>query len=143
MVNRQDSERCVEAAIWERQPFGDGPNDRRGTGWALFEHLQRRLYSNDPTIGGLVGAGARADVDDRRGVTERPVDLALDARVGTAPLGVADPDPLVIGHTGSTPCLRQGRTMVLPLETCRPFQIAERVSAGSMMSSTWAWPAAM
>ena len=46
-------------------------------------------------------------------------------------------------YTGSTPCLRHGRSTCFVRETCRPFQIASRVSAGSMTSSTCAWPAAM
>ena len=47
------------------------------------------------------------------------------------------------GYTGSTPCLRHGRSTCFVRDTCSPFQIARRVSAGSMTSSTWAWPAAM
>ena len=47
------------------------------------------------------------------------------------------------GQTGRTPCLRQGRCTVFVAETSRPRQIARRVSAGSITSSTCAWPAAM
>src|SRR5262249_31698698 len=46
-------------------------------------------------------------------------------------------------QTGRTPCLRQGRSTRFERDTCRPRQIARRVSAGAITSSRWAWPAAM
>src|SRR5262245_2193572 len=46
-------------------------------------------------------------------------------------------------QTGSTPCLRHGRSTRLPAVIRRPRAIAARVSAGSITSSSLAWPAAM
>src|SRR4051794_8366779 len=47
------------------------------------------------------------------------------------------------GYTGSTPCLRSGRTTRLSALIRKPRAIAARVSAGSITSSSWAWPAAI
>jgi len=143
VVHRQDRHRRVEGPVGERQPLGTSLDRWCNVRGTLIEHPSHEVDGDDRTVGRFVRAWACAHVHDRSGVTERAMDLALDPRIGTAPLGVADPDPLVVRHTGRTPCLRQGRVIVLPLDTCRPFQMAMRVSAGSMMSSTWAWPAAM
>src|SRR5262245_15590773 len=45
-------------------------------------------------------------------------------------------------QTGRTPCLRHGRSTCLSRASCKPRQTAWRVSAGSITSSTSAWPAA-
>ncbi len=70
-------------------------------GGRCADHHRRRLDRHDLAAGGLVRARAGADVDDRRGVAERPVDLRLDARVGHAGRAVGRADLVVVRHRRS------------------------------------------
>ena len=89
--------------------------------------------STAPTAAATTEMGTRM-----RSSTHRCVLHAL--RTGTCRrIGASSRQVLgVERQTGGTPCLRQGRSICFVVETCRPFQMARRVSAGSITSSTLA-----
>ena len=95
VVQRQHRQRGVDRLIGHGQRLGDAPHRGRGVGTALGEHDGGRLDGDDVASGGLVGAGAGADVHDRAGVVERSVELGDDPGVAAPMAGVSPADPLV------------------------------------------------
>ena len=105
-----------------RSPRVGGRRSRRGGA----EGTPARSH---PQAGARVPAAERGTEADHRDAAGRCAQPALSDRRAR--------------YTGITPCLRHGRSTCFVRDTCRPLQIARRVSAGSMTSSTWACPAAM
>ena len=98
VVDSQDGQGGIEARCRKRQRLGPRLNRRRGAGCTLVEHAPHQIDGHHLPVGRLVRPCTGADVQDGARLTERPVDLALDVRVGAAVFGIADPDPLVVGH---------------------------------------------
>ena len=72
----------VEGLVVERQGLGRSRQARRCVRRALRAHQRRRFHGEDVAVRGLVGPGARPDVQHRPGVAERGPDLRGDAWLG-------------------------------------------------------------
>ena len=102
VVHRQHRERGVEGVVGERQRA----RPRACTAGAASAGRCAIITAEgstavDVAVARLVGADARADVDDAAGVAERVCDLRLDARIGAARDGVGRPDRVVGAHARS------------------------------------------
>jgi hypothetical protein len=84
VVDRDACHRGVEGVVVERERLRARVDRRRGAGRTLCAHRRARLDREQPAVGGLVGAGARADVQHRLRVAESGVDARGDPRVSAA-----------------------------------------------------------
>ena len=103
VVDGDERHRGVEAVVLEGEVFGPGLDGRGGAGGPLLDHHLGGLDGSHLALGGLVGTGAGADVEDAAGVAEGHFDAGGDPWVRAPHLAVADADPVVggIGHGGS------------------------------------------
>ena len=119
--------------------------------------LLGRLHGVPTPVNELLQRRRNAAARDKATTGERPdrgaalpasADLLFDDEPEAASPQLAErrgakrPSEGEIRPEGRRACARGGRR-AWSRETWRPFQMAWRVSAGSMTSSTWAWPAAM
>lgn len=95
VVHRKDAYRRVHALVYQRQRLGDSLDRRGGIGRALGDHHGGGLDCDDLTVSGLIGAGARSDVEDALRVPEGFPDCCLKAGVGAAYFAVADAHAVV------------------------------------------------
>ena len=102
VVDGEDGHRGIDAVVAQRQPVRARPDGRRELRGALRRHHIAGLDGDHVAVARLVGAGARADVDHRAGVTQRRLDARAQLRILLAGAGVAAADGVVAGaaHQG-------------------------------------------
>lgn len=100
MVKGHEGHCDVELPVRDRQGLGCALQRGRRVRCTLANHCGGRLHGQDVAVGRLVGAGARADVEHRRGGAQLVVDRRLPSRVRPAAAGVVDTEAVVCraGH---------------------------------------------
>lgn len=103
VVHGQHGQRRGEGGVAEWQVRGRGLHDGRAAGAALGDHRRRGLDGDGRAVGGLVGAGAGADVHDRVRHAQSLRDGGGHPRIGPAIGVVALPDLVVeLRHCGAS-----------------------------------------
>ena len=75
---------AANVPVGERQRLGHTADGRRRVRGSLLEHHGRGFERDDRAVARLVRPGPGADVQHRRRVAERGVELAFEARIGDA-----------------------------------------------------------
>jgi hypothetical protein len=91
VINGGESHRGVEGLVLERKALRSSSQTRRRVRGALRPHDRRRFHRGDIAVGGLVGAGASPDGQDRPRIAERSPDLLGNPRLGAPRHGVVAP----------------------------------------------------
>ena len=115
VMNGGKSHRGVEGLVLERQALRGGGHARRRACGTLRTHDRRGLHRGDVTVGGLIGAGARPDVQHGPRIAERGPDLRGDPRLGAPRHGVGGSDGVVqlrAGHRVPYRACRERRQQI-------------------------------
>ena len=78
-----ESHRSVEGLVLERKALRGGGHARRCVCGTLRPHERRRFHRGYVAVGGLVGAGARPDIQHCPRIAERSPDPRGDPWLGT------------------------------------------------------------
>lgn len=95
-MDRHAGHRSVDGVVVERERLRPGVDHRRRPGRPLRTHGRARLDGQDPSVDGLVGPRAGANIEDGLGVAETGMDQRRYSRVGAAVMRIGAPVLLVV-----------------------------------------------